>query len=58
LTNSRQWDVFWAKYDGTGEHLFSEAYGSAGLEEADAVSIDGTGIPIPSMPPGTTTPRR
>ncbi|UQA62991.1 hypothetical protein [Polyangium aurulentum] len=56
LTNAGGYDIFVAKYDSTGKHVWSKRFGGAGDEQATGVAIDGMGtVTVIGDYTGTTT---
>jgi hypothetical protein len=43
LVSAGLWDIFLAKYDASGNHLWSRRFGSAAYEYAYSVAVDGSG---------------
>ncbi len=43
LTNAGKWDIFLAKYDAGGKHLWSKSFGGAGQDVGSAVAVDAAG---------------
>jgi hypothetical protein len=43
LTSAGSYDIFLAKYDSGGNHLWSHRYGDAGVQQAQDVAIDASG---------------
>jgi hypothetical protein len=43
LTNAGYWDIYLAKFDSNGNHLWSKRFGGSGWDKGQSVSVDSSG---------------